>query len=69
MLSQALNSISEVKSVFGDDEKIRKGLEKFILQLIEKPLNQLGWEPADGEEFNTRSASQASPRRCRRERT
>ena len=53
VLSQALNSIAEVKSVFGDDPKIRAGLEKFTLELIEKPLKKLGWEATPGEEFNT----------------
>lgn len=52
VLSQALDSINEVKSIFGDDETIKKGLEAFTLKLIDTALNKLGWEYPAGEDFN-----------------
>lgn len=53
VLSQALDSIGTLKSLFGDDEQVKKGLEKFTLELIDKALKQLGWEAKNGEDFNT----------------
>ncbi|KAL2150396.1 hypothetical protein VTH82DRAFT_6959 [Thermothelomyces myriococcoides] len=53
VLSQALDSIGTLKSIFGDDEQIKKGLEKLTLELIEKALKQLGWEGSKDEDFNT----------------
>lgn len=53
VLSQALDSINLVKSVFGDDETIKKGLEAFSLRLIDNALNKLGWDFPAGEDFNT----------------
>lgn len=53
VLSQALDSINTVKSIFGDDEVIKKGLEAFTLRLIDTALNKLGWEFHAGEDFNT----------------
>jgi aminopeptidase N len=53
VLSQALDSIATLKSIFGDDEQIKKGLEKFTLELIDKALKQVGWEGPKNEDFNT----------------
>ncbi|KAK3900207.1 peptidase family M1-domain-containing protein [Staphylotrichum tortipilum] len=53
VLSQALDSIATLKSIFGDDEQIKRGLEKFTLELIDKALKQVGWEAAEGEDYNT----------------
>ncbi|KAJ9138656.1 Aminopeptidase [Pleurostoma richardsiae] len=53
VLSQALDSIGLLKSIFGGDETIRKGLETFTLRLIDNALNKLGWEFPEGEDFNT----------------
>lgn len=53
VLSQALNSINTVKSIFGDDEAIKKGLEAFTLSLIDTAFTKLGWEFPAGEDFNT----------------
>lgn len=53
VLSQALDSIATLKSVFGDDEQVKKGLEKFTLELIDKALKQVGWEGPKNEDFNT----------------
>lgn len=53
VLSQALDAINIVKSVFGEDEQIKKGVEKFTLELIDKALKQVGWDAKPGEDFNT----------------
>lgn len=53
VLNQALDSIGLVKSVFGDDEKIKKGLESFTLRLIDNALTKVGRESIPGEDFNT----------------
>jgi aminopeptidase N len=53
VLSQALDSIAMLKSIFGDDEQVKKGLEKFTLELIDKALKQVGWEGAKDEDLNT----------------
>lgn len=52
VLDQALDSIGQVKSVFGDDKQVLGALQKFTLQLIEKSLQQVGWEPVAGEDIN-----------------
>ncbi|KAK4185428.1 putative aminopeptidase [Podospora australis] len=53
VLSQALDSINTLKSIFGDDEQVKDGLAKFTLELIDKALKQVGWEAKDGEDYNT----------------
>ena len=53
VLSQALDALGTLKSIFGDDEQTKKGLEKFTLELIDKALKQVGWEGPKGENFNT----------------
>jgi aminopeptidase N len=53
VLSQALDSIATLKSIFGDDEQVKRGLEKFTLELIDKALKQVGWEGPKNEDFNT----------------
>ncbi|KAL2017417.1 hypothetical protein VTK56DRAFT_2219 [Thermocarpiscus australiensis] len=53
VLSQALDSIATLKSIFGDDEQTKRGLEKFTLELIDKALKQVGWEGPKNEDFNT----------------
>ncbi|KAK1760223.1 mitochondrial aminopeptidase 2 [Echria macrotheca] len=52
VVSQALDSIATVKSVFGEDEQVKKGLEKFTLELIDKALKELGWDAQPGDDFN-----------------
>ncbi|KAK0648335.1 peptidase family M1-domain-containing protein [Cercophora newfieldiana] len=53
VLSQALDGVNVLKSIFGDDEEVKNGLQKFILELIDKALKQLGWDAKPGEDFNT----------------
>ncbi|KAK4222805.1 putative aminopeptidase [Podospora fimiseda] len=53
VLSQALDSLGTLKAIFGDDEQVKAGLEKFTLELIEKGLKQVGWQDKQGEDFNT----------------
>ena len=52
VLSQALDAVNTLKSVFGEDEQVKKGLEKFTLELIESALKQVGWEAKEGENYN-----------------
>ncbi|KAB5582275.1 peptidase family M1-domain-containing protein [Coniochaeta sp. 2T2.1] len=52
VLSQALDAIGQIKSIFGDDQQIQTGLQKFTLQLIESGLKQVEWEPTAGEDYN-----------------
>lgn len=51
--SQVLDSIGRVKSVFGDDEALKAGLEKFTLKLIDDAVARIGWEFAPDEEYLT----------------
>jgi len=53
VLSQALDGVNVLKSIFGDDEEVKNGLQKFTLQLIDKALKQLGWDAKAGDDFNT----------------
>lgn len=53
VLSQALDSVGLVKSIFGDDETIKKGLEKFTLRLIDNALKNIGWDVPANEDYNT----------------
>jgi aminopeptidase N len=53
VLGQALDSLGLIRSIFGDDETIKKGLESFSLRLIDNALKKVGLEPIDGEDFNT----------------
>ncbi|KAK3937484.1 peptidase family M1-domain-containing protein [Diplogelasinospora grovesii] len=53
VLNQVLGSLGTVKCIFGDDEQIRKGLEKFTLELTENARSQVGWEAKPGEDYNT----------------
>ncbi|CAJ2510805.1 Uu.00g064300.m01.CDS01 [Anthostomella pinea] len=51
--TQVLDSLSRVKTIFGDDETIKKGLEKFALKLISNAVEKIGWEFSDSEDFLT----------------
>lgn len=51
VLSQALDAIGVINSVFGDDETINKGLKAFTLKLIEKPLAAFSLDFPENEEF------------------
>lgn len=51
VLGQALDSIATIQSIFGSDEKIRKGLQAFTLRMIEKPLSEFKLELPANEEF------------------
>ncbi|KAK1833949.1 peptidase family M1-domain-containing protein [Podospora conica] len=53
VLSQALDAIATLKSVFGEDEQIAGGLNKLTLEVIDKSLKELGWEAKAGEDFTT----------------
>ncbi|KAK6070952.1 peptidase family M1 [Seiridium cupressi] len=49
--STALDSISYVLAIFGDDEAIKTGLENFTLKLINDAVEKVGWEPSQDEGF------------------
>ncbi|KAK1727724.1 peptidase family M1 [Colletotrichum acutatum] len=49
--SQVLDSIALVKSIFSDDETIKKGLETFTLKLINDVVAKMGWEFPEGESY------------------
>lgn len=51
--SQVLDSIASVKSVFGEDEVIKKGLEAFTLKLIDEAVSKVGWDYPEGESYLT----------------
>lgn len=51
--SQVLDSLGLVKTIFGDDEAIRLGLEKFILKLVSDAVEKLGWEFSEKEDYLT----------------
>ncbi|KAK0624250.1 peptidase family M1-domain-containing protein [Immersiella caudata] len=53
VLSQALDNLGVLKSIFGDDEEVKSGLQKLILETIDKALENLGWDAKPGEDFNT----------------
>jgi aminopeptidase N len=49
--SQVLDSIGSVKSVFGEDEQLRQGLNKFVVKLIGDKVKEIGWEFTEGEDY------------------
>ncbi|KAL9949467.1 hypothetical protein ACHAP9_001688 [Verticillium nonalfalfae] len=51
--SQVLDSIASVKSVFGEDEVIKKGLQAFTLKLIDEAVGKVGWDYPEGESYLT----------------
>lgn len=53
VIKQALDSIQVIRSIFCDDDKIRKGLDNFLLQLIDRNLALCGWDVRPGEDYNT----------------
>ncbi|KEY70322.1 hypothetical protein S7711_06798 [Stachybotrys chartarum IBT 7711] len=51
--SQILDSIGSVKSVFAEDETIKKGLENFTIKLISEKVKEVGWDFPEGEDYLT----------------
>ncbi|KAI1347736.1 peptidase family M1-domain-containing protein [Xylaria sp. FL0043] len=50
---QVLDSLSTLKSVFGQDDLIKEGLEKFSLKLINNAVEKIGWEFPEDEDYLT----------------
>ncbi|KAI5295685.1 hypothetical protein KEM52_000557 [Ascosphaera acerosa] len=50
---QLSSSLSHLRSVFGDDEETSASLKKFILKLVSKPIEQVGWEFKPDEDYLT----------------
>lgn len=40
-----------VKSIYGDDDIIKSGLEKFALKLIGNAVEKVGWEFSEQESY------------------
>lgn len=40
-----------VKSIYGDDETIKSGLENFALKLIGNAVEKVGWEFSEQESY------------------
>jgi aminopeptidase N len=51
--AQVLDSLSALKSIFGSDETIKKGLENFSLKLVGEAVEKIGWEFPEGEDYLT----------------
>ncbi|OTA99541.1 hypothetical protein M426DRAFT_325072 [Hypoxylon sp. CI-4A] len=49
--AQVLDSIGLVKTIFGDDDEIKQGLEKFTLKLVSNAVEKIGWEFVEGEDY------------------
>ncbi|KAI0202573.1 peptidase family M1 [Astrocystis sublimbata] len=50
---QVLDSISGLKSIFGQDDDLKKGLESFSLKLIDSAVAKIGWEFSESEDYLT----------------
>lgn len=51
--SRALDSIDSVKAIFGEDDTIKAGLERFTLKLIDGAVETIGWEYPENEDYST----------------
>ncbi|KAL7906930.1 peptidase family M1 domain-containing protein [Trichoderma velutinum] len=49
--SQILGCLSDLKSVFGEDKEIKRGLNNFAVKLIDEKVKQVGWEFPEGENY------------------
>ena len=49
--SQVVDSIALVKGTFSEDDKIRDGLDKFVVKLIDAKVKEVGWEFPEGEDY------------------
>jgi aminopeptidase N len=49
--SGILDTVGSVKSVFGEDDTIRQGLNKFVLKLIDSKVKEIGWDFPEGEDY------------------
>ncbi|KAM0255025.1 hypothetical protein ACHAQJ_006173 [Trichoderma viride] len=49
--SQILGCLGDLKSVFGEDKEIKKGLNNFAVKLIDEKIKEVGWEFPEGENY------------------
>ena len=49
--SQVLNSVGGVRSVFSEDREVRAGLTKFVLALVSKAVENIGWDFKEGDKL------------------
>lgn len=48
---QILDTLASIRSVFAEDEAVKRGLDSFTNKLIEAKLKELGWTFPDGENY------------------
>ena len=51
--SQIISSLSNVRSIFADNEKLANGLMEFTLRLVTPATEEIGWDFAPNENFLT----------------
>ncbi|KAH8166421.1 hypothetical protein CIB48_g1800 [Xylaria polymorpha] len=51
--SQVLDSLSGLKSIFGQDDDLKRGLESFALKLVDNAVAKIGWEFSENEDYLT----------------
>ena len=51
--NQVIDSIAGVRSVFGEDDDVRKALDFFVLKLVDAKVQEVGWEFPEGEDYLT----------------
>ena len=51
--SQIISSLSNIRSVFADNEKLANGLMAFTLRLVTAATEEIGWDFAPNENFLT----------------
>lgn len=57
--NQILDSIAAVKSVFAEDEEIRKGLNNFTNKLIDEKVKAIGWDAGANDDYLTTTLRQS----------
>ncbi|KAI1171642.1 peptidase family M1-domain-containing protein [Nemania sp. FL0916] len=48
-----LDSVSDLKAIFGQDKVLKQGLQNFCLKLIDSAVEKIGWEFSDAEDYLT----------------
>lgn len=49
--SQLIGSLTYIRSIFAENEKISEGLKTFTLRLVEAATEKIGWDFAPDEDF------------------
>ncbi|KAI0192671.1 peptidase family M1 [Xylaria flabelliformis] len=48
-----LDSLNGLKSIFGQDDDLKQGLENFSLKLVDNAVEKIGWEFSENEDYLT----------------